>query len=45
MPDNKEYLQLTMYFDQSIIDQLNKDYRETVSHSEDTVLFVLNNAF
>ncbi|MBC1939179.1 hypothetical protein HCB16_07725 [Listeria welshimeri] len=42
-PDTKEHLQLTMYFDQSIIDQLNKHYRETVSHSEDTVSFCLNN--
>lgn len=27
-PDTKDHLQLTMYFDQSIIDQLNKHYRE-----------------
>ncbi|MGG5342099.1 recombinase family protein [Enterococcus sp. AZ192] len=44
-PDTKDHLQLTMYFDQSIIDQLNKHYRETVSHSEDTVLFVLTTPF
>ncbi|MCH3084313.1 hypothetical protein K3X07_14900, partial [Listeria monocytogenes] len=34
-PDTKDRLQLPMYFDHSIIDQLNKNYRETVSHSED----------
>lgn len=44
-PDTKDHLQLTMYFDQSIIDQLNKHYRETVSHPEDTVLFVLTTPF
>ncbi|EAC8051844.1 hypothetical protein KCU02_002551 [Listeria monocytogenes] len=44
-PDTKDRLQLTMYFDQSIIDQLNKHYRETVSHSEDTVLFALTTTF
>lgn len=40
-PVTKEHIQLTMYFDQLIIDELNKQYQETVSQTKDTVLLVL----
>lgn len=40
-PVTKEHIQLTMYFDQPIIDELIKHYQETVSQTKDTVLFVL----
>lgn len=40
-PVTKEQIQLTMYFDQPIIDELNKRYQETVSQTKDTVLFEL----
>lgn len=41
-PVIKEHIQLALYFDQPIIDELNKQYQETVSQTKDTVLFVLS---
>ena len=38
--DTKADIQMTLYFDEAIVDQLNKSYKEAISR-EDMAIFVL----
>lgn len=44
-PMNKEHLQITMKFNDEIINQLNEYYQLAVSDKKDTALFVLSSPF